>query len=158
MNEELIEKCLPSSVEIYGIFNECIPYIGGKDRRNEAVGKLYDLFETKLTKAIPIIQADRDEKKDKEIEALHRERRGEVWYWQGDSEDKLESLTCHVLIEAQDLRNLLADRDREIGEWLEKRLGDRWKYSLPPWSITLYPSDIEALKSGKEVKGNGKQI
>ena len=42
--------------------------------------------------------------KDAEIQALHRERNGEVWYWQGDGEDHLESLTCPVLIEAEDLR------------------------------------------------------
>lgn len=42
-----------------------------------------------------------------EVVALHRERQGEVWYYQGDGEDKLESLTCPVLIEAEDLRALL---------------------------------------------------
>jgi len=55
MDKELIEKCLPTTAEIYGIFNECIPFIGAKDRRNEAVGKLYNLFEAQLTNAIPII-------------------------------------------------------------------------------------------------------
>lgn len=39
-----------------------------------------------------------------EIVALRRERDGEVWYWQGDMADRLESLTCPVLIEADDLR------------------------------------------------------
>ena len=47
-----------------------------------------------------------------EVEALHRERQGEVWYWQGDGEDKLESLSCPVLIEAQDLRELLKKASR----------------------------------------------
>ena len=42
-----------------------------------------------------------------ENEALRRERQGEVWYWQGDGEDHLESLACPVLIEADDLRALL---------------------------------------------------
>jgi len=44
--------------------------------------------------------------------ALHRERQGEVWYYQGDGEDKLESLTCPVLIEAEDLRAIVQERDR----------------------------------------------
>jgi len=43
-----------------------------------------------------------------EVAALRRERDGEVWYWQGDGGDKLESLTCPVLIEAEDLRAILA--------------------------------------------------
>lgn len=47
------------------------------------------------------------EKLADENAALHRERAGEVWYWQGDGEDHLESLTCPVLIEADDLRALL---------------------------------------------------
>ena len=29
-----------------------------------------------------------------------------AWWWQGDGEDHLESMTCDVLINAQDLRNL----------------------------------------------------
>lgn len=45
-------------------------------------------------------------KLEAEIEALRRERIGEVWYWQGDG-DYLESLTCPVLIEASALRELL---------------------------------------------------
>jgi len=42
-----------------------------------------------------------------EVAALRRERDGEAWYWQGDGTDHLESLTCPVLIEAEDLRALL---------------------------------------------------
>lgn len=49
---------------------------------------------------------------ENEIEALHRERIGEVWYWQGDNEDHLESLTCPVLIEAEELRTLLKRNER----------------------------------------------
>ena len=46
-----------------------------------------------------------------EMVALRRERDGEVWYWQGDGADHLESLTCPVLIEAEDLRKLLTEPD-----------------------------------------------
>jgi hypothetical protein len=34
--------------------------------------------------------------------------KGEVWYWQGDEEDHLESLTCPVVIPAEKLRHLAA--------------------------------------------------
>ena len=37
-------------------------------------------------------------------------RKGEVWFWQADEEDHVESLTCPVLIPAEALRKLLADR------------------------------------------------
>lgn len=47
-----------------------------------------------------------------EVVALRRERQGEVWYYQGDGEDKLESLTCPVLIEAEDLRAIVQRRDK----------------------------------------------
>jgi regulator of replication initiation timing len=50
-----------------------------------------------------------------ENEALRRERNGEVWYWQGDEEDHLESLTCPVLIEANDLRELLERSKKSEG-------------------------------------------
>lgn len=53
--------------------------------------------------------------KDAEIEALHRERKGEVWYWQGKG-DHIESLTCPILIEAQDFRDLMAERDKVVAE------------------------------------------
>jgi len=48
-----------------------------------------------------------------EVEALHRERVGEVWYWQCDGEDHLESLSCPVLIDAEDLRTLLSLAPKE---------------------------------------------
>ena len=42
-----------------------------------------------------------------ELDALHRERIGEVWYWQSDGEDHLESLSCPVLINPMELKLLL---------------------------------------------------
>lgn len=38
---------------------------------------------------------------------------------------------------------------REMGAFIEKKMGDRWNYDLPPWSITIYPADIETLKKGE---------
>lgn len=39
---------------------------------------------------------------------------GNFWYWQGDGEDYPESLTCPVLIRAEDLRALLKERDDAV--------------------------------------------
>ena len=36
----------------------------------------------------------------------------EVWYWQGDASDHLESLTCPVIIRAEAMRELVAERDK----------------------------------------------
>jgi len=58
-----------------------------------------------------------------EVVALRRERQGEVWYYQGDGEDKLESLTCPVLIEAADLRAIVQRRDK-LQEDLDRYLGE----------------------------------
>lgn len=44
-----------------------------------------------------------------ENKALRRTEKGEVWYWQGDEDDHLESLSCPVLIDAGDLRGLLSN-------------------------------------------------
>ena len=43
-----------------------------------------------------------------ERNALRDLRDGSVWYWQGDGEDHPESLSCPVLIEAADIRELCA--------------------------------------------------
>ena len=61
-----------------------------------------------------------------EVAALHRERKGEVWYWQGDGHDFPESLTCPVLMEPEKLRALLAEVERLQGVELSMgiQLGD----------------------------------
>jgi len=41
------------------------------------------------------------------IEALERERGGEVWYWLGDGNDHPESLCCPILIEPEDMMKIL---------------------------------------------------
>ena len=51
-----------------------------------------------------------------EANAAYRASIGEVWYWQGNGDD-LESLTCPVLIEADDLRALLANHR---ANWVQK--------------------------------------
>ena len=68
---------------------------------NELEKAFHDLDE-----ALAVIKREAEKLSD-ENAALQRERQGEVWYWQGDGEDHLESLACPVLIEADDLRALL---------------------------------------------------
>lgn len=41
-----------------------------------------------------------------QVVAMNSERSKDYWIWQGDGTDKLESLACHVLIHANDLRAL----------------------------------------------------
>ena len=42
-----------------------------------------------------------------ELKTIRRIQKGEVWYWNGDEEDHLETLTCPVIIEPGVLRDLL---------------------------------------------------
>jgi len=56
---------------------------------------------------------------------------GEYWMWQGDGEDRLESLSCPVLIEAQDLRNLIAGVFDDI---VKSYPGVSWLYNQPLWA------------------------
>lgn len=42
--------------------------------------------------------------------AMQYKRHGEVWYWQEDGDNHIESLTCPVMIPAETLRRLLASR------------------------------------------------
>lgn len=51
-----------------------------------------------------------------ENKTLRCERDGEVWVWQGDAEDHLESLVCPILIQPVDLREIIYDRDRFAAE------------------------------------------
>lgn len=51
-----------------------------------------------------------------EIEHLRRELvaardmlRGDYWFWQGDGEDHLESLSCPVVIRPEDLAALIGE-------------------------------------------------
>lgn len=63
-----------------------------------------------------------------ERNTLRRERDGEVWVWQGDEEDHLESLTCPVLIQPEDLKLLIGG---EIWEFLKR-------HDNPPIPMLLF--------------------
>jgi hypothetical protein len=60
-----------------------------------------DLVQPIYTQAL-----DEIKRLEKENQAAYRASIGEVWYWQGDGDDKLESLICPILIEAEDFRNI----------------------------------------------------
>ncbi len=44
----------------------------------------------------------------RQLQAYMEKANGEFWYWQGDGTDELESLTCPILIRADDLRAILS--------------------------------------------------
>lgn len=84
-----------------------------------------------------------------EFKALKRERVGEVWYWQGDGGDKLESLACPVLIEVEDLKGLIEQAKSEERERIiEMITGYRQHCSRREGDIVT--SIIQALKEGIE--------
>lgn len=64
-------------------------------------------YLVRLCADVDTLIAERDALK-KKLALLYSERKGEVWCWQGDGEDHLESLTCPVLISAEALRAALA--------------------------------------------------
>lgn len=52
---------------------------------------------------------------------------GEVWYWQGDAEDHLESLTCPIIISPEQLRAAIDDeRARLLSAVLQ--VANAWEY------------------------------
>ena len=81
----------------------------------------------------------------------HRIKLHETWYWMGDGEDHLESLTCPIIINTEDLRDLLADERqkafKEVGEYLDKQFKHRHSPTAP--TVNVYPSEIAKLKSGQ---------
>jgi hypothetical protein len=99
---------------------------------------------------------DKKEARIKELEAElevidknYRIKKGETWYWESNDENHLESLTCPVIINADDLRKLLAEAKaeayKEIGEWLSE-----WR--LKEHNISSVLLDLIAkLQKGEEV-------
>jgi hypothetical protein len=72
--------------------------------------------------------AARDARRDAEIRAeyqqkildLRRISIGECWYWQGDEDDHLESLSCPIIIRAEQVRDIQADAQK-VGETVALR-------------------------------------
>lgn len=73
-------------------------------KRRAAKRKRDDSLKAQLAE----VTADRDRWKEN-AQRLQRERIGEVWLWQGDGEDHLESLACPILITADQLREELEE-------------------------------------------------
>lgn len=68
--------------------------------------------EAGLQDQLAFTAADRDYWKEK-AKALEAATKGNVWHHQGDGEDHPESLTCHVVMDAEDYRKLMSLQARE---------------------------------------------
>ena len=70
--------------------------------------------ETEIAKLLAVIESQAAElAREKENRKLAEQRAGgEVWYWQGNEEDHLESLTCPIIISAEAMRALDAELSR----------------------------------------------
>lgn len=68
------------------------------------------LTVSEMAKLIDLQIAENADLKSK-LNNEYRASIGEVWHWQGDGEDHLESLTCPVLISADDMRELIGKRN-----------------------------------------------
>ena len=87
------------------------------------------------------------------FKAGYEQRKGEDefdWIWQDDGTDHLESLSCTVLIEANQLRDLIKAATREVVEWLEQR-GDL-HYNFPFNNISKRDWQAFLKEKGIEVK------
>ena len=65
-----------------------------------------------------------------ENKALRRVWKGEIWYWQPEGGNEVESLTCPVLIDVDDLRALIAERDELLHRLVEAR---EWWLATRGW-------------------------
>lgn len=88
------------------------------DCRNTSPTPYTALCPDRVSAALDAFQEERDR--------LQRERNGEVWLWQGDGEDDVESLTCPVLMTADQVRALTA----RVHE--NQRLHDLVRFSCGP--------------------------
>jgi len=64
------------------------------------------------------------------IKALHQERKGEVWFWQGDGEDHLESLSCPLLINPQDISDMAKEMGYKSPEEVDAACNDASNMTL----------------------------
>ncbi len=77
--------------------------------------------------------------------ALYRERRGEVWYWLGDGNDHLESLTCPILIEPEDMRKRVKWNREKVAQVGYEFLGIGWD-KLTEASKDIFRDEADQLK------------
>ena len=118
-------------------------------------GAKAQLLKCHQSEAAEIASLQADEARIKELEDKLKltdyDRRitlHETWYWMGDGEDHLESLECPVIINADDLRDLIAqaraDQNKKIGEEMMRHV--RAESGLPPrWVADL----IAKLQKGE---------
>jgi len=94
--------------------------------------------------------------RDRELENERGRRRmaeqrvsGEVWYWQGDGEDHLESLTCPVIISAEAMRA----GDQELAEARGVRRQEiNWKKRAEVAEAELATTEAELSSRDRELE------
>lgn len=67
-----------------------------------------------LIQQCEIAERQRDEHLSK-LRSLNHGDYSEAWHWMGDGNDHPESLCCPVLISAEDLNSIIAERDAALG-------------------------------------------
>ncbi len=80
------------------------------DHAPEDIDHLLRELEKEKALVVELVK-ERDEARAEKM-ALYRERIGEVWYWQGDGEDHVESLSCPILIEPEAMRAIHAEVEK----------------------------------------------
>lgn len=71
---------------------------------------------------------------------------GDFWYWHGDGLDNLESITCPILIPAEMLRQLLADRKLSSMAAL-RNMNSEGMVGEFIWSLRKGPDDFGMLEA-----------
>ena len=89
------------------VFKESIDSLEGFRQRLAYNANDFDTIVSDMLKALEYALADKE--KWKTIADNYVKSEG-AWRWQGDGEDHLESLTCSILIEPQQLRNIINAR------------------------------------------------
>lgn len=88
-----------------------------RDYWKKAHEKLLDQFCNAVRAEQTVARAS-----NKELCDLRAKLRGEVWHWEAEGENNLESITCPILIRAQALRDLLENAKRSAREELDARV------------------------------------
>lgn len=77
-------------------------------KKEDGVVTKVDSHKEITDRLLQTIQKITDERND-----LLRERDGEVWIWQGDDDDHLESLACPILIRPEQLRDIIVETNKK---------------------------------------------
>lgn len=115
-NRELVTRCQQAESQR----DEALVHLGQANRELATLKEHYKLLAEEMTQAI---------QKRKEAEAAvsmaHASVEG-VWLWQGDGNDKPESLACPVVMSADTLRELVAKSNPETLKKLQQQV-ESWQ-------------------------------